>query len=444
MHLEEKLQNVSVVGAVGKMGRGIALVLAQEMAMLKLKKNQHYQLRLIDSNANGFVELRHYLKHHLKKFAESHIISLRDSYKDNTHLVSNHQIIDAFVDEALDLLSFETEVNKVQGSTLIFEAIFENEHAKIELLKRLKHKGEPETLFLTNTSSIPISYLAEKSGLEGKLIGFHFYNPPAVQKLVEIIIPSSVSVEDRTLAHTLIERLKKIGIPSHDVAGFIGNGHFIRELHFASQLIEEWSQEMPQIEAIYLLDTLTQAYLLRPMGIFQLVDYVGIDICHQIATIMEKHLKESLHVPLLKQMIGLGLKGGQGPDGTQKNGFFSYDGMQRKSIYAGKEKKYVNVQEISAKCAAKMGGPFSEQLTWKSLQKDPKRHKKIVDYFYKLFLSETWGAEQAKRFLKHSQKIANGLVERGVANKIEDVTQVLELGFFHLYGVSDISITQKH
>ena len=123
----------------------------------------------------------------------------------------------------------------------------------------------------------------------------------------------------------LAKRLKKIVVHSKDEAGFIGNGHMMREVVFACKKVEELSRDYSLEESIYLINRVTQDWLVRPMGIFQLMDYVGLDVCQHIGHIMRTYLKDpSLKVELIDRIVKNGVLGGQNPDGTQKNGFFSY------------------------------------------------------------------------------------------------------------------------
>ena len=64
-------------------------------------------------------------------------------------------------------------------------------------------------------------------------------------------------------------------VPSNDVAGFIGNGHFMRDILYATREVEKLQKEFGFVEAIYAMNRISQDYLIRPMGIFQLIDYVG-------------------------------------------------------------------------------------------------------------------------------------------------------------------------
>lgn len=413
--LDEKLKRIAVIGAAGKMGSGIALLLLQEMARLEAEHTGKvgsgaFKLVLVDANEEALNHLHHPLRTHLCRYAEQNINLLRKYFRDNPVLVSNEDCIDYFVEHALTIVRFD---NRLEDSKLIFEAIVEDIEAKVALFKALADK---EAYYFTNTSSIPIEVLNQKAQLDNRLIGFHFYNPPAVQKLLEIIPPLHVKQELKDLAEELAKRLKKTVVYSKDVAGFIGNGYFIREAAYAFKKAETSSLDI--------VNTVTQEYLIRPMGIFQLIDYVGIDVCQKIAAIMQ------INLPLLNPFIKAGVLGGQYADGRQKNGIYQYEGHQRKGIYALKEHQYIPLEHVEL-------GPLSQgHIPWKVLQKDPDKDAKLQTYFQNLMRENTIGAQLAKEFLVNLDEIANGLVERGVARSLEDVETVLKHGFFHLYGPS--------
>src|ERR1700692_2442300 len=98
MLLDKLLHNVSVVGAAGKMGRGISLLLLQQMAKEEAAGSGavgrgDYQLHLIDADAQGLDKLRHFLKMHLTKYAEGNINLLRRYFSQDELLVSNADMI---------------------------------------------------------------------------------------------------------------------------------------------------------------------------------------------------------------------------------------------------------------------------------------------------------------------------------------------------------------
>ncbi|MBN9377638.1 MAG: hypothetical protein BGO14_11115 [Chlamydiales bacterium 38-26] len=452
MQLDEALENVAILGAGGKMGRGIALLLLQEMLKVELKKtgrtdSGQFHLYLIDSNPQCFSSLRTYLHKQLLKSAEKEINSLRQLYSQNPRLVSNEEIIQDYIRGALDHLYFDTHVESAKNATLIFEAILEDLETKVQVFRHIQEQGGKKRFYLTNTSSIPIHLLSEKAGLEGCLIGYHFYNPPAVQKLLEIIVPSEADPDLVDMAGDLAQRLKKIVVYADDVAGFIGNGHMIREIVFACKKVETLSLAHPYTESIYMVNRVTQDWLIRPMGIFQLIDYVGLDVCKHICSIMRTYLSDpNLTVPLLEQMLEKGCRGGQNADGSQKNGFFSYTKDGISGIYSLKDMKYISWSEAAWRhsCDELLGKLPQGYASWKSLHKEQYPEPSLKECLKNVLEDDTLGSKLAQEFLENSFLISRKLVDDHVAHSMHDIETVLKNGFYHLYGADISQLGIKH
>ncbi|MGQ9816972.1 MAG: 3-hydroxyacyl-CoA dehydrogenase family protein [bacterium] len=437
MNLDERLQNVAVIGAAGKMGSGIAVLLAQEMMRLKFENpDKIFRLNLIDVSEKGLDGLRDYTRAQFVRFAEKSIVALRTTYKDRADLVENGDIIDAYVNDAMKLLNFGTDLVLAKNSLLIFEAIIEDERLKIKIYKSLKKIVPEEALFLTNTSSIPIGYLDEKANLDGRLIGYHFYNPPVVQKLVEVISSKTTKEGLKDIATELGKRLRKILVPANDISGFIGNGHFMRDAIFALDEVMRLKGKYKLPGAIYLLNRVSQDFLLRPMGIFQLIDYVGLDVFQCILKVMRTHLGDNtLKHKLIDKMIKNGIKGGQYPDGSQKDGFLKYDKNKPVGIYDTKRGEYLLIDDNFKKKLDKVLGPLPEGFVpWKALLGDSKKDDKLRAHFNALKKMDTMGAGLALSYLKKTKEIAENLVAQNVAATGDDVNAVLINGFYWLYG----------
>ena len=203
MTLEDRLQNVAILGAAGKMGSGIGVLIAEQMARLKLNpknKGKVYNLTMIDISDQVLAGLRPYMAAQLTKRGEKSTVYLRNIYKDRRDLIENSDVIHEFVQDASSVCNYTTNLNAAKNAHLVFEAIVENERIKIKIYRKLKKLCADSTFFLTNTSSIPISYLDENAGLGGRLVGYHFYNPPVVQRLVEVITARSTT-DDNYIIH---------------------------------------------------------------------------------------------------------------------------------------------------------------------------------------------------------------------------------------------------
>ncbi len=225
---------------------------------------------------------------------------------------------------------------------MIFEAIIENLDLKHKILSQIYQNNPNNPWFFTNTSSIPIHILDEGAGLEGNILGFHFYNPPAVQRLVELITTDKNSAEMIDFAKAYAKNLRKIIVPSNDKAGFIGNGHFMRDSLHGIAEVERLSADMPFVEAVYMINKVSQDFLVRPMGIFQLIDYVGVDVVKFIMQVMNPHLPdEDLHSDLLDKLFDMDVKGGQKSDGSQKDGILKYERGRPVAVFNPETKEYV-------------------------------------------------------------------------------------------------------
>lgn len=378
-----ELGRCAVLGAGGKMGSGIALLLLEAGATVVC----------YDTRSEALDGLQSYLRVQLEKRECS---------------------------ENLANAIFTTDLTPLDQVDNVFEAIVEEIPVKVKLFRTIKERANP--LFFTNTSSIPIGELDREADLNGRIIGFHFYNPPAVQKLLELIPSENTPPALIERAHEIAALLKKRMVLSNDVAGFIGNGHFMRDLMYACDKAGEEGEQVVTVNRI------TQELLLRPMGIFQLADYVGIDVCQKILRVMDRFIDdETLHAPLIDRMVETGVLGGQNSDGSQKSGFFQYEKGKPIAAYDLESGSYHAIEKVEIEL------PEGHE-PWKVLLKDRDRANKLATYFSNLHAMESEHAGLAIDYLRHSAQIGKHLVDSGVAAEAGAVNQVLTLGFYHLYG----------
>ncbi|MCX5794822.1 MAG: 3-hydroxyacyl-CoA dehydrogenase family protein [Elusimicrobia bacterium] len=438
MDYAERLEKVAVLGAAGKMGSGIVLLMAQEMADLALQPENRslcYVLHAVDLSPKALSGLMKYLREQVRKTAEKRIVGLRRAYADRADLVENRDIIEQYVTDVLDVVRPVTVLAAAAEAGVVFEAATEDLDLKLRLLRQVAAENPKQPWVFTNTSSIPISELDAKAGLQGRIMGFHFYNPPAVQKLVELIRGQAALPEVAAFAEALAKKLRKTVVHSRDQAGFIGNGHFMRDMLHGISELERLSKEMPFVQAAYCVNRVSQDFLVRPMGIFQLVDYVGLDVCACILKVMDPRLPgQDLKSPLLEKLLALGVRGGQNHDGSQKDGFLRYEKGRSTGVYDPEAKRYVPLAEFQAVCDAKLGPLPEPALAWKTAARLPAKDKALAEFFGKLDKMSSLGAELAKRYGARSRDIGLNLVKDGVAAGPEDVNKVLLTGFFHAYG----------
>lgn len=438
MNYEQKLQNVTVLGAAGKMGSGILLLTAVEMADLQLKpenRSKNFALNAIDVSPAALTGLYGYLKTQVRKLAEKKMVALREVYKDRADLIENGEIIDQYIDDVLKIVHTSTSLESSYNSGLIFEAIVEDSALKVKLIKQILANNNNDPWFFTNTSSVPINELDKDAGINGKILGFHFYNPPAVQKLVELIVTDNTKQEVIDFAKEYAKRLRKIIVPSNDKAGFIGNGHFMRDIIFGIKQAQSLMDKMSFTEAVYAVNKISQDFMVRPMGIFQLMDYVGLDVCQKIMLVMKPRLNDNeLHSELIDQLNSLDVKGGQNSDGSQKPGILDYANGKPVSVYDPEKQDYISIESFQQKIDDMLGSLPSSFKPWKAIIGNKARDKFFIDYFNELKSMNTIGSTLTKDYVLNSKNIGLKLVSDGVTDKEEHVNTVMLTGFFHAYG----------
>ncbi|MEJ2594595.1 MAG: 3-hydroxyacyl-CoA dehydrogenase family protein [bacterium] len=440
MTYQERLQNVTVLGSAGKMGSGILLLTAVEMADLSLQpenKDKTFVLNAIDVSPSGLQGLMKYLRAQVRKIAEKKTVLLRKMYADRDDLVENFDIIDEYIFDVMNIVRPSTNLEAAYESNLVFEAIIENKDLKVKLLSQINENSRANPWFFTNTSSVPINILESGAGLKGKILGFHFYNPPAVQRLVELITTGHTKDELRDFALEYAKRLKKVIVPSNDHAGFIGNGHFMRDAIHGLTEAETLSKEknIPLYQGIYMINKVSQEYLVRPMGIFQLIDYVGIDVVSFIMSVMNPHHEdEEISHHLLDKMLEQDVKGGQFSSGAQKDGFFKYKGGKLVAIWDIHKQEYVDMDNFKEQCDEMLGALPDSAVAWKNILRNKRKEDLLAAFFDDLKNSDELGAKLAVKYGRKSKQIGKELVSRKVAHHTDDVNTVMLTGFFHAYG----------
>lgn len=438
MGLDERLTDVTVIGAAGKMGSGIVLLLAQEMARLSLKRSNEgkiFRLNAVDIDPVGLRGLQDYVHTQGVKAAEKSTVALRELYADRADLVENADVIAEFVRKVDAMVWPTTDLNAARDSRIVFEAIVEKLPIKVKVLNQLNEICPNDTFYFTNTSSIPIGLLDDQVGLGGRIVGVHFYNPPAVQKLVEVIRSDSTRDDAVDCVMEIGKRLRKQLIPSADIAGFIGNGHFLRDGLHALREAEKLARSHGWVKAFYMINRISQDWLLRPMGIFQLLDYVGVDVFKFIQTVMNEYLEEDLSNATLDRLVEHGILGGQHSDGSQKPGILGYaKGVS--SVIDVETGEHVQIDRNGwTKEADEWLGALPDGFRpWKGMFAVADRAAALQSHFDQVATMDNSGAEIARRYVQKSRQIGEALVNDGVAADAGDVNGVLLSGFYHLYG----------
>lgn len=214
--------------------------------------------------------------------------------------------------QAAKFLNTSSADGEIAASDLVLEAVVENVDVKKKVYARLEPQLRPEAILATNTSTIPITKLAENLQWPERFVGIHFFNPVRRMKLVEVIRGEKTSDETVAAAVAFAKRIGKSPIVVNDGPGFLVNRLLLPYMNEALEMLCEGAE----IKAI---DRTAKAFGM-PMGPIELYDMVGIDTAFYAGKVMWEAFPDRIGAsPLLPAMVKaqrLGQKSGVG--------FFSY------------------------------------------------------------------------------------------------------------------------
>jgi 3-hydroxybutyryl-CoA dehydrogenase len=276
------IKTVGVIGA-GTMGNGIAQVFAQS----------GFSVRLIDVAQPMLDRGRAAIEKSLGKLVEKGKLSGADR------------------DATLGRLATTTSIDRLVDADYIVEAIVEQPEAKSTLFTTLDAIARPEVILASNTSSISITRIGAATKRPDKVLGMHFMNPVPLMPLVEMIRGQLTSPESMRVASELCVTLGKTPIEAADYPGFIANRILMPMINEAIFAVMEG---VGTPEAI---DTVMKLGMNHPMGPLTLADFIGLDVCLAILTVLHDGLGDPKYrpCPLLSRMVAAGLlgrKSGQG------------------------------------------------------------------------------------------------------------------------------------
>jgi 3-hydroxybutyryl-CoA dehydrogenase len=281
---------VAAVFGAGTMGRGIAQVCAQA----------GITTLLFDSRKGATAEA---------------IAGIKTSLEG---LVSKGRMTAETKQGVLGCLKPINSLDEVKGAGIAIEAIVENIDAKRELFGELEKRLAPDAVIATNTSSLSVTAVAAGCTKPERVAGLHFFNPPPVMKLVEVIggLRTDRAVIDALLAFS--ERIGKHSVVATDTPGFVVN-HAGRA--YGPEALRIVSQGIASPREVDLL--MKEAAGFR-MGPFELLDLIGGDVTHAVmVSIFEQYFDEPMYQPSAQMAVRVagGLLGRK-----SKQGFYSYDG----------------------------------------------------------------------------------------------------------------------
>jgi enoyl-CoA hydratase/3-hydroxyacyl-CoA dehydrogenase len=291
-----QINKITVLGS-GIMGHGIAQVSAMNGYDVVLRDIEE---KFLD---NAMTKIRW----SLDKLVEKNKINKQESDK-------IHGRIKPIVDlkEAL------------QDTDLLIEAVPEDLKLKKKVYSEVDQFAQEKTIYSSNTSTLPISEISQLTNRPSRFIGLHFFNPPQLMKLVEVIPGVSTDESIVDLGINFIKSLSKVPILCNkDVPGFIVNRIFIPLVHEAEYSLENDGKTMTQI------DSAVKYKLYFPMGIFELADYTGLDVIHKATIEMYSRDEKVVNPhPRIEQLFSSGKLGKKSGEGFYSYGDENYERVQ--------------------------------------------------------------------------------------------------------------------
>jgi 3-hydroxybutyryl-CoA dehydrogenase len=214
-------------------------------------------------------------------------------------------------DEVMGRFTASDSLEDFAECDVVMEAVAEDLALKQELFRQLDGVCKPETVLATTTSSLPVIECAMATGRPEKVVGIHFFNPARVMRLVEIVSTVRTSEETLAQARAFTEAVGKHGVLCGDRAGFIVNALLFPYLNDAVKMLEEGYATTDEI------DTAMKLGCGHPMGPFELMDIIGLDVTFEICKALFAEFREPdfQPAPLLGYMVSsgyLGRKTGRG------------------------------------------------------------------------------------------------------------------------------------
>ena len=270
------IENITVIGA-GTMGLGIGHVAALA----------GYNVTLNDISMDILNQAMDAIKNNMEKGIE------------------RGKLDKAAMDAAMERIVLEADMEKAaKGADLIIEAIIEQLDVKCELFQKLDEICKAETIFASNTSALSITELAAATPRTERFVGTHFFNPVHIMRLVEIVKGLETSDDTIDTIAEVIKRMGKESVVVNDSPGFATSRISVIVGNEAFYMLQEGVASAEDIDKAIKLG------LNYPMGPFELVDLVGLDIRLNVLKDLHKRLGEKFRpCPLLEKYVNAGRLG---------------------------------------------------------------------------------------------------------------------------------------
>jgi 3-hydroxyacyl-CoA dehydrogenase/enoyl-CoA hydratase/3-hydroxybutyryl-CoA epimerase len=311
---------VGVLGA-GFMGAGIAAVAAQQDTLVRLKDTDTARV------GKGLAAVHAVVA---ERLAKKHI--------------TRHQF-----DDFMSLVGGTTDYSGFEAADLVIEAVFEDLGLKQRVLTEVEPVLHKSAIYASNTSTIPISRIAQAAKRPDRVIGMHFFSPVHKMPLLEVVVTPQTSQVTTVTAVAFGKRLGKTVIVVNDGPGFYTTRTLSAYMNEAGHLLEEGA-------AIEALDKALVEFGF-PVGPITLLDEVGIDVGGKVGLVLGDAFGARMAPSeALRRVVQSGRTGRKGG-----SGFYRYDDSGKKgavdpSIYEviGGQRRELPLEEMSQRCVLAM------------------------------------------------------------------------------------------
>jgi 3-hydroxyacyl-CoA dehydrogenase/enoyl-CoA hydratase/3-hydroxybutyryl-CoA epimerase len=317
-----EIDTLGVLGA-GFMGAGIASIAVQHGTPVRLKDTDLARV------GKGIAAVSEVLRERLKK-------------KQITRLQYEDQLL---------LAGGTADYTGFGRATLVIEAVFEDLALKHRVLREVEPLLREDVIYASNTSTIPISQIAEAAGRPNRVLGMHFFSPVHKMPLLEVIVTGETDDDAIVTAVAYGKELGKTVIVVNDAPGFYTTRILSAYMNEAGRLLDEGAS----------IDALDEALTSFgfPVGPITLLDEVGIDVGGKVGQVLyESFGARMTPSDSLRRIVESGRTGRKG-----RMGFYLYDETGKKgvvdpSVYevlpGGSERREIAASEMQSRCVLAM------------------------------------------------------------------------------------------